>query len=237
MNNTTINNQENLSIAIIPARSGSKRIKNKNIKFFFGHPIIKYPIYEAKLTKLFKEIIVSTDSLKIKKIALKYGASVPFLRSKNLSDDLTPIYKVLLNTLAFIKKKETLPKYFCLIYATAYSISKNDIIKSYKILKRNRKSEAICSVCKYYLPVQRAFKINNKNFLEYINPKYCLKRSQDLDEAYYDSAQFVWFNTRSFLKKKGRNLKILPFVLCSDKIQDIDNLHDWKLAKKKYKYI
>lgn len=221
-------------LAIIPARSGSKRIKNKNIKTFFGHPIIKYPIYQAKLTKLFKEIIVSTDSLRIKKIVLKYGVSVPFLRSKNLSGDLIPIYKVLLNVLGIIRKKEILPKYFCLIYATAFSINKHDIAKSIKILKKNRKSDAICSVCEYYLPVQRALKLNKRNFLEYINTKYSLKRSQDLETAYYDSANFVWFNTKSFIKKQGKNLKILPFVISGDKTQDIDNLRDWRIAKKKY---
>jgi N-acylneuraminate cytidylyltransferase len=221
-------------LAIIPARSGSKRVKNKNIKLFFGYPIIKYPIYQAKLTKLFKEIIVSTDSLIIKKIVLKYGVSVPFLRSKSLSGDFTPLYKVLLNTLSIIRKKKLLPKYFCLIYATAFSINKNDIIKSLKILKKKRKSDAICSVCKYNYPVQRALKLNKRNFLEYINPKYSLKRSQDLETAYYDSANFVWFNTKSFLKKKGRNLKILPFVISGDKTQDIDNLKDWRIAKKKY---
>ena len=67
-----------MNIAIIPARSGSKRIKNKNIKLFCGKPIIYYSINEAKKSKIFQKIIVSTDSEKIKKISEKYGAEVPF---------------------------------------------------------------------------------------------------------------------------------------------------------------
>jgi CMP-N-acetylneuraminic acid synthetase len=85
-----------MTICIIPARLGSRRIKNKNIKLFFGHPIIKYSIDAALQSKLFKEIIISTESNKIKKIAKKFGASLPFLRPKKLANDITPIKKVLL---------------------------------------------------------------------------------------------------------------------------------------------
>ena len=67
-----------MNIAIIPARAGSKRIKNKNIKLFRGKPIIYYSINAAKKSKIFQKIIVSTDSEKIKKISEKYGAEVPF---------------------------------------------------------------------------------------------------------------------------------------------------------------
>ena len=72
------------SICIIPARSGSKRIKNKNIKKFLGKPIISYSIKTAKKSGCFNKIIVSTDSIKISKIAIQYGADVPFIRSKKL---------------------------------------------------------------------------------------------------------------------------------------------------------
>jgi pseudaminic acid cytidylyltransferase len=222
-------------LAIIPARSGSKRIKNKNIKSFFGYPIIRYPIRQAVLSKLFKKIIVSTDSKKIKRISIKYGASVPFLRSKSLSNDFTPIAKVLFNVIQNIKN-EFFPKYFCLIYATAALIDKKDLIKSIKILKKNKNvADGICSVCKYNLPIQRAFKINKKNFLEHIDAKYSLKRSQDLEESYYDAANFFWFNTKFFLEKKGSNLSVLPYVIHKNSAQDIDNLDDWKDAKKLYR--
>ena len=70
-----------MNIAIIPARSGSKRIKNKNIKKFHGKPIIAWSILEALKAKVFDKVIVSTDSEKIAKIARNYGAVTPFLRS------------------------------------------------------------------------------------------------------------------------------------------------------------
>jgi pseudaminic acid cytidylyltransferase len=224
-------------LAIIPARSGSKRLKNKNIKLFFGYPIIRYPIHEALQSKLFKEIIVSTDCDKIKNIALKCGASVPFLRQKKLSNDFTPLHEVLTDVLTKIKKNFQ-PKYFCLIYATSPLIDKNDIIKSINYLKKTKnKVDSICSVCKYEHPIQRALNINKKNLLEFFNKNYTFKRSQDLNDCYYDAATFAWFNTKNFLKKKGINLKILPYVLPGKKVQDINTLKDFKIAKIKYKYL
>ena len=75
------------NLCIIPARKGSKRIKNKNIGNFFGKPLIYYSIKNALNSKLFNDVIVSTDCVNIKKISEKYGASVPFLRPKKLSND------------------------------------------------------------------------------------------------------------------------------------------------------
>lgn len=75
------------AIAIIPARGGSKRIPRKNIKDFFGKPLIAYSIEVALKSKLFDKVIVSTDDEEIAKIAVEYGAVVPFLRPKELSDD------------------------------------------------------------------------------------------------------------------------------------------------------
>ncbi len=93
-------------LLIIPARGGSKRIKNKNIKLFFRKPIIYYPIRNAIKSKLFKHIHVSTDSLKIKKISHKAGAKVDFLRPKKLAKNNTPIIDVVNYVYnEFLKKK------------------------------------------------------------------------------------------------------------------------------------
>ena len=67
---------------LIPARSGSTRIKNKNIKLFFRKPLIYWTIKEAKKSKFVDKIFVTTDSKYIAKLSQNYGANVPFLRSK-----------------------------------------------------------------------------------------------------------------------------------------------------------
>ena len=94
-----------MKIAIIPARAGSKRIPKKNIKFFFGKPMIYWSIRAAKKTKLFDKIIVSTDNKKIAKIAKKYKAEVPFLRPAKISGDKTPVSKAVTHTLMWLKNK------------------------------------------------------------------------------------------------------------------------------------
>ena len=123
-----------MTICIIPARSGSKRVKKKNIKLFFGKPIISYAIQLAKSCGLFKRIVVSTDSYKISTIAKKYGAEVPFLRSKKLANDFTPTVDVLIDCINKISSQAT--KYHFCLYPCTTLLFKKDLINSFKKIKK-----------------------------------------------------------------------------------------------------
>lgn len=225
-------------LAIIPARSGSKRIPNKNVKFFINRPIISYSIIEAKKSKLFKEIIVSTDSSKIKKIVNKHGAKVYYLRPKRISDDHSPIKDVLIDILKYLKKNFLLTKYFCLIYATAPLINRIDLKKSLTVLDNSEKKvDSVLAVAQFRYPIQRALKINRKGFLEMINKKYKYCRSQDLKNYYHDAGVFAWYKTDNFFKKINKNIITVPYVLPDKRVQDIDTLEDWKISEFKYKFI
>ena len=92
-----------MAIAIIPARSKSKRIKNKNVKFFYNKPILEWTIQIIQSSNLFEEIIVSTDSKSIAKIAQKYGAQIPFYRPKYLSGDFVTTTKVIKHVIKKLK--------------------------------------------------------------------------------------------------------------------------------------
>ena len=81
-------------LAIIPARSGSKRIKDKNIKLFKKQPIINYTLALCKKSKMFNKIHISTDSDQIKKIVKKKGFSIDFMRPKKLSKKNIPLIDV-----------------------------------------------------------------------------------------------------------------------------------------------
>ena len=107
-----------MNIAIIPARQGSKRIKEKNIKKFLGKPIISYTIKKVKSSKLFDYVVVSTDSLKIKKISEKFGAKVFFLRPKKISNDKAKTQDVIKHALKWFKNKNLQFNYVCCIYPT-----------------------------------------------------------------------------------------------------------------------
>ena len=94
-----------MNIAIIPARGGSKRIPRKNIKEFNGKPIIAYSIEAAISSELFDKIIVSTDDEEIAEVSKLYGAEIPFIRPKDISDDITGINPVISHALRNIDTK------------------------------------------------------------------------------------------------------------------------------------
>ena len=94
-----------MNIAIIPARAGRKRIKNKNIKKFISDPMIGLTIKKLKFTKLFKKIVVTSDSDQILNIAKSYGADVLIKRSNDLSDDHTPTVPVILDAINKLDNK------------------------------------------------------------------------------------------------------------------------------------
>ena len=126
-----------MNIAIIPARSKSKRIPNKNIKLFFGKPIIYYAINLALKSKIFDKVIVSTDSQKIKKIAEKYGAEVPFIRSKKLSNDTASTFAVMRHAVQWCLKNEFKINNVCCIYPTSALLKKKylmEVILLYKLI-------------------------------------------------------------------------------------------------------
>ena len=124
-----------MNIAIIPARGGSKRIKNKNSKIFFGKPIISYAISTALKSKIFQEVIVSTENKRLIDISLKAGAKV-VKRPINLSKDKVPVIDVICHVLKKIKKSRIKPDFICCIFPVSPMIIKKILLKSLKILKK-----------------------------------------------------------------------------------------------------
>ena len=147
------------TICLIPARAGSKRIKNKNIKKFFGKPLLERVIENAKKSKLFNSIYVSTDSLLIKKLATRCGAIVPYIRSKKLSNNHAIIKSVIDDFISkvIVNKKENINIF--ILYPTSIFVDKKMIIKCSQILK---KTEYVTTVKKFPHPVQRGLKFKNK---------------------------------------------------------------------------
>ena len=125
-----------MKVAIIIARSGSKRIPKKNIKIFNGKPMIYWSIIAARKTKLFDRVIVSTDSRRIAKISNKYGAETPFIRSKKLADDFTGTVEVISHAIKWLNKQDQEPKVVCCIYACAPFIRSSDIKIAFNKFKK-----------------------------------------------------------------------------------------------------
>ena len=125
-----------MNIAIIPARGKSKRIKNKNSKLFFGKPIITYAIELALKSKIFEEVIVTSNDEKIIKISKKYGAKA-LRRPDHLSKNSVPIIDVVSHAIKKINKLNTEPSKVCCIFPISPMITKN-FIKSLKVLNRKK---------------------------------------------------------------------------------------------------
>jgi|TARA_B110000093_G_scaffold170621_1_gene199818 pseudaminic acid cytidylyltransferase len=221
-----------MNLAIIPARAGSKRIKNKNIVNFFGKPLIYNSIKIAIKSKLFDDVIVSTDSIKIQKIALKYGAKVYFKRPKSLSGDHTGTPSVINHAIKWVQKNLYNPIYVCCIYPTAVSLNETDIINAYKKIKTN-KFNFVFPVNKYSHPPQRGFNLTSDNRINFKNFKFYKVRTQDLKPMYHDAGQFYWGKTSSWLlKKSGFTKNSCVTVMSNFKSIDIDNKEDLEFAKK-----
>ena len=222
-------------VAIIPARGGSKRILNKNIKNFFGKPIISYSIENAKNSNLFNRIIVSTDSLEIKKIAEACGAEVPFIRPEHLSDDHATTNSVIEHCLDWLKEQGGVYDYCCTIYATAPLLKTQYLINGFdKLVNSDAKNSF--SATEMPFPIQRCFKIVQEDRCQMFSPENYKTRSQDLETAYQDAGQFYWTNLNKKVYNEIMFSEIsIPIILPRHLVQDIDTLNDWKMAELMYK--
>ena len=222
-------------LAVIPARGGSKRIKNKNIKKFYKKPIISYSIEQAKKSEIFDRIIVSTDSTKIAKIAKKSGAEILFRRPKKLSGDKVMAREVIKHSIKWVDKNANKTSFVCMIYPTAPMIKSKDLVSTFKKIKKE-KWDFVFTAKKFTYPVQRSFYKNKNNSLRMANAKYYNKRSQDLKPVYHDAGQFYWAKSKTWLSNKiifGNKSTIHLIDNLSG--HDIDTQEDWQLLKALYK--
>jgi N-acylneuraminate cytidylyltransferase len=217
------------NLAIIPARGGSKRIPGKNLKPFLGKPIIAYSIDLAKESRLFDEIMVSTDDAETVELAKSYGASIPFIRSKENSGDFATLNDVLLEVIAEYQKSGRDFNFICMLLPTAPLIKKNTLFNAFDLLKSSH-FDSVRPIVRFSYPVQRSVKLTG-NKIEMFYPEHLRSRSQDFEPAYHDAGQFYWLNKGKNLADSNKGALVIP----ETEAQDIDNEDDWKLAELKYK--
>lgn len=219
-------------ICIIPARSGSKRIKNKNIVKFFGIPFLGRTIKTAKNSQIFKKIIVSSNSQKILNLGTKYGAINYGLREKKFSGDKVTTDKLLIREIHRCNLSNF--KFACCIYPATPLL---DSATLYKAFRKFHKSnfDSLIGITKYDYPVLRALQTKN-NKVKFVWPSYKNKRSQEIPDLYHDCGYFYFFNIEKFIKTK----KLISnntgfFEIPRFKAIDIDDQIDLKIAKKLFK--
>lgn len=224
------------NIAIIPARGGSKRIPRKNIRDFLGKPIIAYAIQAAINSKLFDEVVVSTDDAEIAAIAIQYGAKVPFMRSAKNSDDNATTADVLLEVFEWYKNQGINFSMAVCIYPCAPFVSSELFNKAHAMLSAKH-ADCVFPVIRYGHPIQRALKLDASGKMSVFFEGDTNARTQDLQSAYHDAGMFYFFDVEKFLQTRSLYTPN-TFVIEVDEneAQDIDSESDWKLAELKFKY-
>ena len=220
-------------VAIIPARGGSKRIKNKNIKKFYSKPILYWTLKALKKSKLFSKIVLTTDNYQIKILAKKLGIDCIISRPDYLADDYTGTKPVIEHAIVNLREKFKI-KYVCCVYPCNPLLETSDLKESFRILKNND-DNFVLPVAQFQRPIQRAFKLGIENKIIFFNKKNQLKRTQDLVKYYYDAGQFYWGSVNSWLSKKEILSNAIGLILPESRSVDIDNVDDWNLAKLKFK--
>ena len=219
-----------MNYAIILARSKSRRIKKKNIKIFKGKPIIAWTIKNVINSKKFSRVIVSTDDKNIAKIAIKYGAEVPFYRPNYLANDYAGTKEVVDHSIKYLEKSCKNINIVGCFYATSIFAKPNLIRKAFTLL--SKKVKFIFLAKKIDKQSYRSFSLDKESILLKSSNKI-KKRSQDIKNNFQDLGQFyigrhqTWKNQKEILIKNSRAI-----ILKSWEATDIDELDDWKLAKK-----
>jgi pseudaminic acid cytidylyltransferase len=212
---------------IIPARGGSKRVPNKNIQEVGGVPLIAHVIQNAVRSKIFKEIYVSTDSERIANISIEFGASVPRLRSPELSDDQTGIRPVMAD---FILRQALLQNDDSVI-ACVFPFA---ILAKEELLCEARarfedledKSKYLIAVQKYPHPIQRAFSLTHDSSLNPFNLEALEARTQDLSSYFHDAGQFYFAKSKAWLSNKSILANAYGFQIPKYASVDVDDVED-----------
>lgn len=220
-----------MKIAVIPARGGSKRIPQKNIKDFCGKPMIVWSIEAAKESGLFDHIVVSTDDTEIAEVAKKYGAEVPFMRPAELSNDFTGTTEVIAHATQWALDQSLDVDAVCCIYATAPFVQVADLKRGLAALQSGNWAYAF-TVTDFESPIFRSFKQTAEGGVEMFFPEYFETRSQDLPDALHDVGQFYWGRPSAWLENRRIfDRHSVPIMIPRWRVQDIDTLNDWKRAE------
>lgn len=224
------------NLCIIPARGGSKRIPRKNVKPFMGKPIIAYSIEAALASRLFDEVMVSTDDEEIAAVTRQYGASVPFMRSAETANDYATTFDVMEEVLNVYRKEGKCFDVVCCVYATAPFVTALKLQKACQLLVEGS-YDSVYTVVSFSYPVQRSLKIEGGK-MRLMYPEHLNTRSQDLESVYHDAGQFYFSKVKALEASKSFLGNNTGGFVCSElEVQDLDTETDWKLAEIKYRLL
>ncbi|MGL2396542.1 pseudaminic acid cytidylyltransferase [Helicobacter pylori] len=217
------------AIAVVLARSSSKRIKNKNIIDFFNKPMLAYPIEAVLNSKLFEKVFISSDSMEYVNLAKNYGASFLNLRPKNLADDRATTLEVMAYHMKELELKDE--DVACCLYGTSVFLQEKHLKNAFETLKEN--TDYVFTCAPFSASPYRSFSLENgvqMAFKEHSNT-----RTQDLKTLYHDAGLLYMGKAQAFKEMRPIfSQNSIALELSPLEVQDIDTLEDLELAKLKY---
>lgn len=221
------------NLAIIPARSGSKGLKDKNIIEVNGMPLMGYTIKAALESNCFEEVMVSTDSDEYAKIAISLGAKVPFLRSNINSNDSANSWDAVREVLNNYKEKGKNFDVVVLLQPTSPLRDANDIRNAFSLLKE-KKANNVVSVCEVNHPIQWCFPLDETLSLEkFANSPYNSMRRQELQKHYMENGA-IYLTSANKILDEAYNLykdNCIAYIMPKERSIDIDGEIDLEVFK------
>lgn len=216
------------SIAIIPARGGSKRIPRKNIADLGGRPMIAYPIAACRASGLFDDVVVSTEDPEIAEISRTAGATVDD-RPAELAADRVPAALACQELLARRYSDETRPDWFCLVYPMAAFINPDDLITA--AADRNG-ADAVLGVSAYPMHPYKAL-VDRDGFMRPLWPEENARQSQSYPDTYASNGTFCWVRVSPFMAAPSFYPdRLRAHVMTPDRATDIDTPEDLDHARR-----
>jgi pseudaminic acid cytidylyltransferase len=216
------------TVAIIPARGGSKRIPRKNVRQLAGKPVITYPIELALESGLFERVIVSTEDQEIAATAISFGAEVPFLRSAELSDDFATTIDVISDAAQRLELQDS--DSLCCIYPVTPLLSVERLLEANTLLMSGN-WDYVFPATEYTMPIERAFRKDPSGKPKFLAPEYVSIRTQDIQKSFYDSGQFYFGRAEAWKRKLPILSGNSTFIeLLRHEVIDIDEEADWEFA-------
>lgn len=218
-------------LAIIPARSGSKGLVDKNIKLLNNKPLMGYTIEAAVRCNIFDNIILSTDSKEYGEIGKKYGATVPFLREKKLATDNASTKDVILDVIRNLENMGEEYDYFVLLQPTTPLRNEINIIESIDILINNN-ANSVVSICELEHSSSVNVKLNKSNRLDFAFSDLKNIQRQDFQKEYRINGAIYISNIKFYLEYKSfYREKSYPYIMDKNSSVDIDNIDDFMYAE------
>lgn len=223
------------TVALIPARSGSRRIRNKNLVEIGGKPAVVRAIELAKSCDIFTKILVSTDSEEIEKVAIKHGAESLGLRKSEFAGDFSTTIEVVKYEIERLENQQTAVANLCCLYPVTPLLSKERIIQGFDILATINEG--------FVFPVQKSSRVEsrslkvNKEVGSIIEDIHTTFRTQDVQEAYFDAGQFYWGSRSSWVERRtifSSKSKVILFGKWET--IDVDEPEDLELVKILFNY-